>query len=361
MATIFRIKQWQKLYETHETKKYKRLGWIKSPCDLQSTGLSIIREHDDAAGIIGVWVLLRKYAASREAPRDGVIGRIDSPLSLRAIAIAIGLPEQIVVTAMPILVSVGWIEEIKTGDFREISGRQPENTGGKTEDTGRKTGSTLTLTPTLRDREETEDEEKEPEVRKELSSPSGSRRAKKTSASDDPIAEVHRQCVADWNRERSARQCDHWPEAKSTSAVNLSDLRARVKQCGGVGEFGPAFAEALRRAASGYARPIDGSSWRPSLPWLLTANGWRKASAYADPGPLDDVEPEPIFQDNTAAESASAIPFEDEPPMPPEKAAEYESRIQAIKAEADAKRRKQAEEQRIIDEWKKTPLGGECA
>lgn len=162
MATLFRIKNWRKLYETNESRKFKRLPWIKSPCDLQSTGLSIIREHDEAAGILGVWELLRQYAASREAPRDGSLGRIDSPLSPRAIAIAIGLPESIVATSIPMLVSVGWIEEIKPGENRDETGMKPgddrENTGQGPGENRKKVRSTLTLTltPTVREEEEEE-------------------------------------------------------------------------------------------------------------------------------------------------------------------------------------------------------------
>lgn len=130
-----KIKNWDSLYETHETRKLKRLNWVPIPNRHDGAGFRRVAARKDSCEIFSAWILLLQIAS--KSPERGILP--DSPGDA---AFKTGYPERIFSKAYDVLSSkeIGWIEtcgnliKIETsGDFPDTAGELP----GRREGNGR--------------------------------------------------------------------------------------------------------------------------------------------------------------------------------------------------------------------------------
>ena len=127
----YKIRDWESLYETHETRKLKKMLWLSLPNNHDSLGFRKITMQKNCCEIFTVWILMLQMA-SRCNPR-GTLNRENLPLSPDDMGIITGIPADYFKNSIPFLISIGWVEEI------EISGKSPATSGdisGKPPDTG---------------------------------------------------------------------------------------------------------------------------------------------------------------------------------------------------------------------------------
>jgi len=118
----YRIKNWDELYENHETRKLKKLSWVPIPNKHDGEGYGQIWERPDAAELFSAFVLILQVAS--KCPRRGLLVSKDGmPITPKGLSLKTKAPESIFVSALQVLADgVGWIEEI---DLDEISGESP--------------------------------------------------------------------------------------------------------------------------------------------------------------------------------------------------------------------------------------------
>ena len=371
--TVYRIRNWDE-FENSRSREVKTLTYIGIPNKHDGEGYSILMtEHEDGALHYAAWILMLQVASKCE-PRGTLCRSDGTPLDARALGLKTRAPKEIFSAAIPRLIDIGWLEAVE----------QPQEEAAPPQKSARKRRPAADVLPTScrhaadgppilgddigeEDRGGEKRRIKTPHSPPPAIEPNGvgtaapeppSASPKTPAAADPRDVALYGRCVGAWNAERKARGLNHWPTATVSRDTLYGDLRARVRLLGGPEPFWSAFEERLRRAAAGYAEPIEGSAWRPSLPWLLTANGWRKASAYADPGPIPDPDADldpRIRADIERYRDADPPPPESDAPLSPEKRAEYEAKLEAIKREAADRKRQEAEERRIIEEWKNSP------
>lgn len=119
--TLYKIRDWDKLYETHETRKLVNLRWVPVQNNFDSLGLKRILKNKDAISIFAAWILLLEIA-SKCTPR-GTLARDGIPLSPEDAGDITGFPGDMFKTAINVLSSkeIGWI----TGDSPAITGKSP--------------------------------------------------------------------------------------------------------------------------------------------------------------------------------------------------------------------------------------------
>lgn len=257
------IHGWESTFEKADTRKVKgALTWVAMPCDLQSEGLCEILQHPEGAEVLGIWLLLVEYAASKPAgKRDGTI-----PASLKTLSFSIRVSVEQLENAISVLAAVGWVtsDSSSTETLRRSSEDLPKIVGGSSEEV-RTTGQDRT------------GQEKTP-------LPPSGEAVKKTKPKPPEVdPDLISKVIQEWNAIRKRWSLDHWPVARTPRS--LSSLAARITECGGPDPFLEAFKDRLERAAVGYRKPPE-SGWAPDLAWILKPNGWDKAGAYQRPKPV---------------------------------------------------------------------------
>jgi hypothetical protein len=89
MTTIYSIKNWDIKYETHETRKFKKLCWIPIPIKHDGNGFRRLMSLEDSGNIFAAFILSLEVAA--KCPKRGVLADENGPLNSKDLEIITGL------------------------------------------------------------------------------------------------------------------------------------------------------------------------------------------------------------------------------------------------------------------------------
>lgn len=133
-ATVYRISKWREVFETSESRKYKRLSWYALPIDFASTGYHAMLDEfeSDAPALYGAWCALVAVAASCTV-RGVLASSRGRSLPVSQIARMTGFPpaifEKLFVWATRS--EIGWLEEVDFENAQENTDfSEPESTPG---------------------------------------------------------------------------------------------------------------------------------------------------------------------------------------------------------------------------------------
>lgn len=123
MPTVLRVRDWDKNFETHETRKLKHMLWISMPIKQDGDGYTdLVLSTDDALGAqagplrLAAWVAMLQLAG-RCSPRGTLwrsTGTGPVPHDANSIARITRLPAAVIASAIPKLLEIGWLEEVDT-------------------------------------------------------------------------------------------------------------------------------------------------------------------------------------------------------------------------------------------------------
>jgi hypothetical protein len=131
MAPLYKIKDWNRYYETHETRKLKKLTWIPCPLKHDGKGFRRIMKNENSAIIYTAWMLILQIAA--KCPERGTLRDDDGNLREIDLADKTGFKEDYFKIAFNFLSSneIGWIEKEESPetsrDLPKPSGRTEQN------------------------------------------------------------------------------------------------------------------------------------------------------------------------------------------------------------------------------------------
>lgn len=121
---VLRIKDWEKHFETGETKRLKRLSWVAVPTKHDGKNFRRLVKTDKGIAIFGIWVLLLQVAA--KSPVRGYLADEDGPLSDEDIAVKTGAPQRLIGQAITHLTeAVGWTEYLEVDSMADIEPDTP--------------------------------------------------------------------------------------------------------------------------------------------------------------------------------------------------------------------------------------------
>ena len=105
---LYRIRDWVKHFETHETRKLKRLSWV--PFLNKHDGKGYRRVIRKGLDVFGAWVLIVEVAS--KCPDRGVLADEDGPLTAQDIADKTDAPVEQIQNALNVLTGreIGWLE-----------------------------------------------------------------------------------------------------------------------------------------------------------------------------------------------------------------------------------------------------------
>ena len=98
------IKNWDTLFETSETKKYKNLKWVPVPNKHDGKSFGYLRKHKNKVEIFCAWNLILQLAS--KTPHRGILVDSDNePLTAEDMAVQTGFPTEIFEMALEYLQS----------------------------------------------------------------------------------------------------------------------------------------------------------------------------------------------------------------------------------------------------------------
>ncbi len=120
------IREWNDHYETNESRKLKRLLWVKIPNQHDSLPFRTIAGHKRGAEIFAAWVLMVQVSSKQDKENRGKI-----PMSPEELGLVTGFPVEIFKLAIEVLKSpkIGWIDHNPDNfpSSPETSGNSPAN------------------------------------------------------------------------------------------------------------------------------------------------------------------------------------------------------------------------------------------
>jgi hypothetical protein len=107
----YRIKDWDDVFENHESRKLKSLRYVSWPARSDSEAFTRLMRTPEGVLAFGVFSALVSVAA-KMTPR-GVLADDKGPLDAERLATRIGAPEAIVASAIDLLASkkIGWLQD----------------------------------------------------------------------------------------------------------------------------------------------------------------------------------------------------------------------------------------------------------
>ncbi len=114
MATVLRIIDWDKNFETAESRKIGRLTWVAVPLK-RGTGYKRLLMQDDGPALLGAWIAIVEFAATCFV--RGLLCRENGrPYKAMDIAVTMDLPVKLIQQALDSLsnteLEIDWIETI---------------------------------------------------------------------------------------------------------------------------------------------------------------------------------------------------------------------------------------------------------
>ena len=125
----YRIKDWNALYETHDTRKLKRLSWVPVPAKLNGNGYLALLAKKNGPSLFGCWISILELGVV-SSNRGQFVHSDGTALTPREISIATHMPLPLVQQTLKVLCakSFGWIERIRTKQkTRHSPGESPGN------------------------------------------------------------------------------------------------------------------------------------------------------------------------------------------------------------------------------------------
>lgn len=127
---IYRIKDWDRLFEKAQTRKCTGMNWVAVPNRHDGTGYATVAAHERACELFAAWILILEIAS--RMPTRGVLFKDGKPITPKDLAKRTRFPENIFHLAFAVLVEpeIGWLERV-AGDEIVKDDQYAENWDGK--------------------------------------------------------------------------------------------------------------------------------------------------------------------------------------------------------------------------------------
>jgi hypothetical protein len=127
----FKVKNWEDVFETAESRRLKGLSWVAMPNKWDGLGFCRLRKHKNFVSVFSGWSLIVQIAS--KMPQRGLLVNADGPLSAQDMADLTGCPVDIFEKALDVLCDpnqkICWIETADVGGNTPAAVELPELDG----------------------------------------------------------------------------------------------------------------------------------------------------------------------------------------------------------------------------------------
>ncbi len=109
---MYRIRDWNQLYEKAQTRSCKVMNWVAIPNKHDGAGYATLASHKQACELFTAWILILEVAS--KMPTRGDLFKDGKPLSASDLAKRTRFPERIFSRAFDTLTlpEIGWLERV---------------------------------------------------------------------------------------------------------------------------------------------------------------------------------------------------------------------------------------------------------
>ena len=109
---IYRIKNWNELYEKAQTRKCKDMKWVAVPNKLDGSGYAMVAAHPRSCELFTAWILILEVAS--KMPTRGVLFKDGKPVGPCELSRRTRFPEDIFNLAFLVLIQpdIDWLERV---------------------------------------------------------------------------------------------------------------------------------------------------------------------------------------------------------------------------------------------------------
>ncbi len=106
---LYRIRDWNELFETSQSRKYKALSWVSIPNQHDGKGYRRLMRMPNGPALYGAWIAIVTVAS--KCRERGVLADESGPLTAEDISIKTDFPEDLIEDAFRVLSgdSIGWL------------------------------------------------------------------------------------------------------------------------------------------------------------------------------------------------------------------------------------------------------------
>lgn len=108
MAILYRVADWDRLFENAGSRKVENLRWVPIPNKHDSDGYCQLVDHPNGAAHYGCWVAIVQVA-SKCQPRGSLLGGKWEPHGSEVLARKTRMPQAMFEEVLPRLVKLGWL------------------------------------------------------------------------------------------------------------------------------------------------------------------------------------------------------------------------------------------------------------
>src|SRR4051812_20432981 len=90
--SLYRIRDWESIYETAETRKLENLRWVPVPNKHDGLGFRRIAQHRSRSDLLAAWLLIVQVASKGRRGQRGSLSRDNRPLNAEDLALMTGFP-----------------------------------------------------------------------------------------------------------------------------------------------------------------------------------------------------------------------------------------------------------------------------
>lgn len=129
---LYRIKDWDALYETAETRKLENLRWLPVPNKHDGLGFRRLANQRNRSELFSAWVLMLQVASRGRRGERGVLHRDGAPLSADDLSLMTGFPSAIFADALTFFSDPkqGWLLVDCNGDISSNPASATEQSAG---------------------------------------------------------------------------------------------------------------------------------------------------------------------------------------------------------------------------------------
>lgn len=104
-----RIKNWESVFESAESRRHKTLAWVAVPTRMTGRGFRRVVNHPEGARILGAWLMIVEVAAT--CPKRGTLSSADGAFTTEDLSLITGLKVEDFNLALSVLCSpsIGWV------------------------------------------------------------------------------------------------------------------------------------------------------------------------------------------------------------------------------------------------------------
>lgn len=106
---VYKIVNWNELYENNRTREMKKMSWVPVPNNHDGDGYTELLDHENGPAHLGAWMVILQLASKCDV-RGTLLRSGGKPHTFETISRITRFPAEVIKEAIGRLIEIGWVE-----------------------------------------------------------------------------------------------------------------------------------------------------------------------------------------------------------------------------------------------------------